>query len=82
MKLPRGVSGARLAALLRRYGYETTRQTGSHMRLTSRLRGTQHHVTVPANKELTVGTLNAILTGVASYLDMDRQVLIQEIFGE
>lgn len=82
MKLPRGISGPRLASLLRRYGYEVTRQTGSHMRLTSAVRGRQHHVTVPAHKELTVGTMNAILTDVASYLEMERQELVQEIFGE
>lgn len=35
MKLPRGVSGDELARLLGKYGYKTTRQTGSHMRLTS-----------------------------------------------
>jgi predicted RNA binding protein YcfA (HicA-like mRNA interferase family) len=33
----RDLAGTELAALLRRYGYEQTRQTGSHMRLTSRL---------------------------------------------
>ena len=52
------------------------------MRLTSAVRGRQHHVTVPAHKELTVGTMNAILTDVASYLEMERQELVQEIFGE
>ncbi len=30
MKLPRNVSGARLQASLRRLGYETVRQRGSH----------------------------------------------------
>jgi predicted RNA binding protein YcfA (HicA-like mRNA interferase family) len=33
MKLPRDWAGEKLAKLLRRYGYEVTRQTGSHMRL-------------------------------------------------
>jgi len=31
MKLPRDLSGVELAKLLRRYGYEITRQTGSHI---------------------------------------------------
>ena len=35
MKLPRDMSGEELAQLLGRYGYKSTRQTGSHMRLTT-----------------------------------------------
>ncbi len=46
MKLPRDVSGDELAAHLRKYGYEVTRQTGSHMRLTT-LQGGEHHITIP-----------------------------------
>jgi predicted RNA binding protein YcfA (HicA-like mRNA interferase family) len=45
MKLPRDVSGADLAKRLGRLGYEVTRQTGSHLRLTTTERG-QHHVTI------------------------------------
>ncbi len=33
MKLPRDLGGEELAKLLKKYGYEVTRQTGSHMRL-------------------------------------------------
>ncbi len=51
MKLPRDVSGEELAVLLRRYGYEVTRQTGSHMRLTT-MQGGEHHVTIPRHKSL------------------------------
>ena len=47
MKLPRDISGETLAHALRRYGYDVTRQTGSHLRLTSRLRGFVHHITIP-----------------------------------
>ncbi len=39
MKLPRDMGGEQLAALLDRYGYKITRQTGSHMRLTSTSKG-------------------------------------------
>ena len=35
MRIPRDVSGDELAKLLKRYGYEVTRQVGSHMRLTT-----------------------------------------------
>ena len=81
MKIPRDLPGDQLASLLRQYGYETTRQTGSHLRLTSTTSGTEHHITIPRHKELRVGTLNAILSDVAAYLEMDREELAQEMFG-
>jgi predicted RNA binding protein YcfA (HicA-like mRNA interferase family) len=48
MRLPRDVDGRQLAILLRRYGYDVTRQTGSHNRLTTQLGG-EHHITIPAH---------------------------------
>jgi len=39
MKLPRDISGTDLAKWLGRLGYEITRQTGSHLRLTTTERG-------------------------------------------
>jgi predicted RNA binding protein YcfA (HicA-like mRNA interferase family) len=57
VRLPRDISGEDLARLLKRYGYQTTRQTGSHMRLTSTHRGDEHHITIPRHKSLRVGTL-------------------------
>ena len=81
MKIPRDVAGTQVASLLRRYGYEVTRRTGSHIRLTSTIRGSEHHITIPAHRELKVGTLNAILTDVASYLDVHRDKLVEELFG-
>jgi predicted RNA binding protein YcfA (HicA-like mRNA interferase family) len=66
MKLPRDVSGVDLAKRLGRLGYEVTRQTGSHLRLTTRERG-QHHVTIPNHDPLRVGTLAGILGDVAGH---------------
>ena len=43
MKLPRDVSGETLAKALRVLGYEISRQSGSHLRLTTTQHG-QHHV--------------------------------------
>ncbi len=82
MKLPRDLSGFELSKLLHRYGYEVTRQAGSHLRLTSNIRGTQHHVTIPAHKELRLGTLVGILSEVSAYLTMSRSDLEQELFGD
>jgi predicted RNA binding protein YcfA (HicA-like mRNA interferase family) len=80
VKLPRDVSGQDLARRLRHYGYDVTRQVGSHMRLTTQERG-EHHVTIPAHDELRVGTLDFILASVAHHLGLDRQELSQRLFG-
>jgi predicted RNA binding protein YcfA (HicA-like mRNA interferase family) len=57
VKLRRDLDGKKLASLLRLRGYQITRQTGSHIRLTSSATGAEHHVTVPAHREIRVGTL-------------------------
>jgi predicted RNA binding protein YcfA (HicA-like mRNA interferase family) len=80
LKLPRDISGEELGKRLRRFGYEISRQTGSHLRLTSNWKGKQHHITIPAHKHLRVGTLSAILADVAGYLEMTRDELAGEIF--
>lgn len=80
MKLPRDTSGQDLARLLGHFGYRVTRQTGSHLRLTSTLKGREHHVTIPAHKQLRVGTLSAILVDVAAYLEMERSALVRQLF--
>jgi predicted RNA binding protein YcfA (HicA-like mRNA interferase family) len=80
LKVPRDVSGEELVRSLRRFGYDITRQTGSHIRVTSNFKGREHHVTIPAHKQLKVGTLAEILSDVASYLDLAREKLVQELF--
>lgn len=80
MKLPRDMGGEELAALLSRYGYKITRQTGSHMRLTSTSKDLEHHITIPRHKPLRVGTLSSIVNEIAAYLEIERQKLVKELF--
>ena len=80
MKLPRDLSGADLVRALGRVGYRVTRQTGSHVRLSTD-RPTEHHLTVPAHDPLKVGTLAAILGDVAAHLEIDRDELLRRLFG-
>jgi len=80
MKLPRDMGGEELAALLGKYGYKMTRQTGSHMRLTSTSKGSEHHITIPRYKPLRVGTLSSIVNEIAAYLEIERQKLVKELF--
>jgi predicted RNA binding protein YcfA (HicA-like mRNA interferase family) len=82
MKLPRDVSGLKLARALRSHGYETTRQTGSHLRLSSSIMGPTHHVTVPRHRAVAVGTLARIVSDVAHYLEIDQSELARQLFGQ
>jgi predicted RNA binding protein YcfA (HicA-like mRNA interferase family) len=82
VKLSRDISGDELTRLLKKYGYQISRQTGSYIRLTSSFKNTEHHITIPHQKSLMVGTLNNILNNVAAYLEMDKKTLIAELFGE
>ena len=79
MKIPRDLGGEELARLLARFGYQVTRQTGSHLRLTSSARGTEHHLTIPRHSPLKIGTLNSILKDAGVYLEMDRQRLLDAL---
>jgi predicted RNA binding protein YcfA (HicA-like mRNA interferase family) len=56
MKLPSDINGHELARKLVKLGYQITRQTGSHIRLTTSENG-EHHITIPANNPLKIGTL-------------------------
>lgn len=80
MRIPRDLSGADLVKRLGRLGYEITRQSGSHIRLTSRVRG-KHHLTIPNHDPLRIGTLAAILDGVATHHGMKRDELLQRLLG-
>lgn len=60
MKLPRDLAAADLEKALRRaLGYQCTRQSGSHRRLTTQTGG-EHHLSIPAHDPLKLGTLRAI----------------------
>lgn len=80
MRLPRDVSGAELAKRLERLDYRITRQTGSHMRLTLSA-VPEHHVTIPAHDALRIGTLAAILSAVATRLNISKDEVASRLFG-
>ena len=80
MRLPRDLSGHDLARALGAYGYEITRESGSHIRLTTRAAG-EHHVTIPAHASLRIGTLAAVLDEVARHFGADRNTLVEKLFG-
>jgi predicted RNA binding protein YcfA (HicA-like mRNA interferase family) len=80
MKVPRDISGNDLLKLLKVYGYEPTRQAGSHIRLTTQQMG-EHHITIPNHSPLKVGTLSAIVSDVASHRGQSKEQVMQKLFG-
>lgn len=80
MRLPRDLTGAQLVRALAKLGYQATRQTGSHVRLTCQLPA-QHHITVPLHDPLRIGTLAAMLADVAQAHGLTRDELQQQILG-
>jgi len=79
-KIPRDISGDELSKLLRKYGYEVVRQTGSHIRLVSKYQDTEHKITIPNHNPIKIGTLNNILNDVSEYLKISKQILISQLF--
>lgn len=79
MRLPRDVSGDDLARHLARLGYQPTRQSGSHLRLTTDRNG-QHHITIPRHAALRIGTLAAVLTELEAHHRLDREALLSLLF--
>ena len=66
MKIPRDINGRELARALRKLGYEITRQTGSHIRVTTQRDG-EHHEVVPDHQPVKIGTLSGILRSISSH---------------
>lgn len=81
MRIPRDIGGRELANILARHGYEITRQTGSHIRLTTKVNG-EHHITIPEHKPLRVGTLNNIINDISAHLEIDKKSLVIELFRD
>jgi predicted RNA binding protein YcfA (HicA-like mRNA interferase family) len=74
MKTPRDLSGAELAKALRTLGYEITRQSGSHLRITTQVRG-EHHEVIPNHSPIKIGTLRSILSNAAAH----HQIAVSEL---
>jgi predicted RNA binding protein YcfA (HicA-like mRNA interferase family) len=79
MKLPRDWDGEDLIRGLKRLGYVVVRQSGSHVRLTLQTQRQEYHVTVPLQSPIRIGTLNQILTEIASHLEISKDELIRRL---
>jgi predicted RNA binding protein YcfA (HicA-like mRNA interferase family) len=79
MRLPRDIDAAGLIKLLQKFGYQISRQKGSHIRLSTSLNGT-HHITIPNHNPIKLGTLSSIITDVALHLGKTKEELANELF--
>ena len=80
MKIPGDLNSENLIKLLDKFGYSATRQTGSHIRLTSSIKEKEHHITIPSQKSLRIGTLSNIINDIAEYLEIDKKELLLQLF--
>ncbi len=76
MKLPRDLDGPRLVKALGVLGYAATRQTGSHIRVTTQRDGESHEV-IPHHRPLKTGTLSSILKRIAAHHRMSVDELLK-----
>jgi len=73
MKTPRNLSASDLIKILTRYGYEVSRQKGSHIRLVKHSDNGDHHVTIPNHNPIKLGTLSSIISDVAENLGISKE---------
>ena len=78
-KIPRDITGYELIKLIGKFGYQITRQTGSHIRLTTTENGI-HHITVPNHNPLKIGTLSNILSDIANHFQLSKKELLEKLF--
>lgn len=78
MRLPRDVEPDRLVHALSVLGYRPTRQTGSHVRVTTEMNG-EHHEVIPKHGYIKIGTLHSILASVARHHGLTIEELLAKL---
>jgi predicted RNA binding protein YcfA (HicA-like mRNA interferase family) len=79
VKFPRDESGKNLVKRLSKLGYTITRQTGSHIRLTTYENG-EHHITIPDHSPIKIGTLNSIFMDVCEHFGIGKEELMKRLY--
>ena len=80
MKTPRYVSGKDVIKALKAFGYQPVRQNGSHITVTSTIKG-EHHLAIPNHNPIKTGTLNAIVSRVAEHFQLTKDEVMRSLFG-
>lgn len=79
MRIPRDLSGRDLIKYLSALGYEVSRQSRSHIRLTTQQNG-EHHVTISNLNPIKIGTLSSILNEIAQHFGKSKEDIIAGLF--
>src|SRR5947207_14989272 len=78
MKLPRDLNGEGVVRGLRRVGYVQTRTKRDHVYMTTQENG-EHHIAVPLDNPLKVGTLAAVLSAVAKHPAVNGEQFLRDL---
>jgi predicted RNA binding protein YcfA (HicA-like mRNA interferase family) len=79
MKIPRDINAPDLIRALRVLGYDSVRQSGSHIRLTTTVGGA-HHLTIPNHRPLETGTLlGGVLKAVVAHHKLTVAELLEKL---
>jgi len=73
------ISGQKLISFLSGFGYQVTRQRGSHIRLEKITPAGTHKITVPNHDPIAKGTLNDILSKVSIWNQISKEALIASL---
>ena len=79
MILEYSISSEELIEKLSTFGYEVTRKTLIHVRLTTQKNG-EDTITIPVHDSIKFATLNAILKDVSNHLDLSSDELLKLLF--
>ena len=79
MKVPRDLNAVELIKSLKKLGFEQSRQTGSHIRLTAQIKGNEFQLTIPNHNPIKIGTLNNILKDISYQLGISKEELIKKL---
>lgn len=78
MKLPRDLDAQALLNSLRALGYSVTRQSGSHLRITTQ-QGGEHHEVIPNHRPIKIGTLQSLLRNIAAHHGLTVPELLKQL---
>jgi hypothetical protein len=78
VKLPRDIDGPQLVKALRVLAYEKTRQTRSHIRVTT-LRDGENHEVVTHHRPIKTGTPSSIFRRIAAHHNMSVEGIIASL---
>ena len=77
MKMPRDINSDELIKVVSQYGYNISRQTGSHIRLTNK--DGSHNITIPNHSPIKIGTLSSIIKDICTINNISISDFIKKL---